>query len=91
MAPLTLLVVCAKLDSFFVLILAYLINREVIVPLEILGILICFGSVIVITMSQEDAILSEFEETNQRVLGLGLAVLHALFLAGAAVLTRKLS
>ena len=51
MAPLTLLVVCAKLDSFFVLILAYLINREEIVPLELLGILICFGSVIVITLS----------------------------------------
>ena len=49
MAPLTLLVVCAKLDAFFVLILAYLVNREAIVPRELVGIVICFGSVIAIT------------------------------------------
>ena len=91
MAPLTLLVVCAKLDAFFVLIFAYLVNKEVIVPRELIGIVICFGSVIVITCGQDDAVLNENEKSNLRVLGICLSILHALFLAGAAVLTRTLN
>ena len=50
-APLTLIMVCAKLDAFFVFILAYFINKEAVVPIELLGMCICFGSVIMISIS----------------------------------------
>ena len=100
-APMTLITVFCKLDGFFVLIFAHFINREQIIPIEMLGIFICFGTVTVISLNQESTPIEGSEpnsqsdtvisyESNQRVIGFVLAVLHAISMGATIVLTRRL-
>ena len=81
MAPLTILVICVKTDAFFVVILGYIVNREKITLMELIGIFVCFGAVAIISYSQSDAELNETEQSNMRVLGIILVLIHAFFFA----------
>ena len=51
LAPLIIINVIIKLDSFIVLVLGFLINREPFVLLEVLGMLICFGAILAMALS----------------------------------------
>ena len=50
-APMTVVVVITKMEIFIVFFLGYLVNGEAIVPLELLGIIICFGMTFIISQS----------------------------------------
>ena len=63
MAPLTIVNTIIKLDSFIVLILGYVINREALIPVEVIGMLICFSTIAAMTFSQKKEDMStEVEE-----------------------------
>ena len=51
MAPLTIINVIIKLDSFIVLVLGYLINKEAISPSILAGMVICFACIVMMTLS----------------------------------------
>ena len=51
----TLVNVVLKTDAFFVFIFAYLINGEKIVLIEVLGILVCFCTICVISREQKES------------------------------------
>ena len=51
-APMTIVNVVLKTDAFFVFICAYFINGEKIVPIEVVGILVCFVTIYVISRNQ---------------------------------------
>ena len=55
MAPLTIINSIIKLDSFIVLILGFLINREPIIPIEAIGMFICFGAILAMTFSEKES------------------------------------
>ena len=90
MVPLTLINVISKLEAFFVFILGYLINGERIVPIEVLGILICFGTVVVLSMTDNEEDVETDDSGNLRTLGVSLGVLTAFFGGANNVLNRKL-
>ena len=48
----TIVNVVLKTDAFFVFICAYFINGEKIVPIEVVGILVCFVTIYVISRNQ---------------------------------------
>ena len=66
------------MDSFLICILGFLINGEKVAPIELLGIIICFGAVFLISRSQPSV-----EETDSiydhRLIGVILAIGVALF------------
>ena len=75
----TLVNVIMKTDAFFVFTLSFFINQEKIIPLELLGIVICFGTIFII--SQDD---KKYEEDHEelkakRTIGIILAILVAFF------------
>ena len=99
LAPLTIINVIVKLDSFIVLVLAFLINREPIIPIEALGMFICFGAIVAMAISSEKdhkeaGPEGEIDETetdiNLRMLGILMAVVVALFGGTIPILTRRL-
>ena len=50
-APMTLVVVITKMEIFIVFFLGFLVNGEAIIPIELLGIIICFGMTYIISQS----------------------------------------
>ena len=50
MAPLTIINVIIKLDSFIVLVLGYFINKEAISPSILAGMVICFLCIVAMTL-----------------------------------------
>ena len=84
-----------KLDSFIVLVLGFLINREPFVLLEVLGMLICFGAILAMALSAaKESEASEEVRTEQskehRLLGILMALIVACFGGTIPILTRKL-
>ena len=53
MAPLTIINVIIKLDCFIVLVLGFLITGEPIIPIEAVGMFICFGAIVAMTLSEK--------------------------------------
>ena len=81
------------MDAFFVFILGYLINGERIVPIELLGIFICFGCVFVISQSdQKSQETGEVDSqlTGNRTLGVFLSLIFAFLIGITAVFNRTL-
>ena len=54
MIPFSLLVILFQTSPFWTSVLSYFINGEPIYRIEILGMVLCFIAVIIITMSEED-------------------------------------
>lgn len=103
MAPLTIVNTIIKLDSFIVLILGYLINREALIPIEVIGLLIVFSAIACMTFSEQISPTTVTEEetsdvtvdtadesSNMRTVGIILAVVVAFFGGTMPILTRKL-
>ena len=96
MTPLTIITVVTKLDAFFVFMLAYIINGERIVLLEIMGMFICFGTIFAISKSESEKnvagedITVEEAANDQRILGLCLGIVVAIFAGTTSVLNRTL-
>lgn len=72
--------------------MGFFVNHEPIVPIEVLGMLICFGGVIVITLSQSSHSLEGSVSTdgNLRILGIGMIFICSWLNAFTCVLNRKL-
>ena len=51
LAPLTIINVIVKLDCFIVLVFGYLINREQLICVEVVGMCICFGAIVAMARS----------------------------------------
>ena len=94
MAPLTIVNTIIKLDSFIVLILGYVINREALIPVEVIGMFICFSTIAAMTFSQkkEPTESTDVEETdtNLRMVGILIALIVAMFGGTMPILTRTL-
>lgn len=92
--PLSTSMVILMTSAFWVSILAFFINGEPILGFELLGMMICFGAVVVIaTSSQEETIVDEdaTEESqglNPKLLGIILAMSAAWFIATQNVINR---
>ena len=94
-APLTIVNTIIKLDSFIVLILGYLINREALIPVEVIGMFICFSAIAAMTFSAKkttDAATGEEveEDSNLRMVGILIALIVACFGGTMPILTRTL-
>ena len=88
----TIINVVVKTDAFFVFIFAYFINGERIVPVEVVGIFVCFFTVYAISKDragEEDADDSKWS-VDDRNMGIALAVLVAAITGVVAVLNRRL-
>ena len=88
-APLAVISIITKIDSFLICILGFIINGEQVVPIELLGMCICFGAIFLIGKSQpkvEDA----DNIYDHRLFGVILAIGVALFGAGCKVLNRSM-
>lgn len=59
--PLSLLTILFQTNPFWITILSYFINREPILPNELLGMLVCFVAVIFISMDQSQEELQELD------------------------------
>ena len=53
-APISLVMVCWTMAPFWISIIAYFINGERIIPLEVLSMIICFSMVVIITTQSKD-------------------------------------
>ena len=53
LAPMTMVTVIVKTDAFFVFVFGYFINGERIAPIELLGLMICFGTIFIISQDEQ--------------------------------------
>ena len=75
------------------LILGYVINREALIPVEVIGMFICFSTIAVMTFSQKkESESTEVEEgdANLRMVGILIALVVAMFGGTMPILTRTL-
>lgn len=94
LAPICLVMVCRQTSSFWASLLAFVLLGEAIYPLEIIGMFLCFGAVIMIAMQQrEEKLATQSEEDNpydQKLLGILVACLGGVIVAFYAVAIRAL-
>ena len=91
--PLSLLVIIFQTSPFWISILGYFVNYEPIVGIEVIGMVVCFIGVVVITLSQNSHATEETIDSgiNLRILGIGMIFTCAWLNAITCVLNRKLS
>ena len=93
MAPLTIINVIIKLDSFIVLVLGYCINNEKINPSIVVSMIICFASILAMTLSAKKETNEEGEDSDKqdtKLTGIGMALIVAFFGGSMPILTRRL-
>ena len=81
MAPLTLITTIARTDAFWILLLGLLINKERIICIEALGIVVCFSAITAMFWLQPDATEASTEQSGSVTLGMTVGVFSA-FLNG---------
>ena len=86
----TIVYVVNKIDVFLVVILGYFINDEKVVPFEIIGMIIVFSAIMLISFNQPQASDIEDDSTDRRLLGIFFAVILAMCGSVSQVLTRSL-
>ena len=97
LAPYSILFILAQTAPFWTSILSYFLNGEPIFPIELLGMSICFVSVVFIARAYDEKDAPSPVNANpddltqsHRALGMFLCILATLLGAGMSVLTRKL-
>ena len=90
----TIHIILFQTNTFWISILGYFINKEPMLPVEIVGMVICFMAVVAITLSSNDA-SSSSEPTDgtaqdYRTLGYCLVMIGAWVFATTNVLNRVL-
>ena len=92
LVPMTIHIILFQTNTFWISILAYFVNSEPILPIEIIGMLICFLAVVSITLSsgtEEQAMAGDPYE-SYRSLGYVLVLAGAWIFATTNVLNRVL-
>ena len=64
LAPISLIMVCVTTSPFWTSIIAHFMLREIMVPLEIVSMLICFGMVVVIAMQRRKEEVDDSESED---------------------------
>jgi len=93
-APLSIAIVCRQTTTFWASLTAYLVLGEKMLPLEIVGMVLCFAAVIVLAMQQRnEEMTEEYAEANpydRQNIGVYLSLSGAVILAAQTVAYRAL-
>lgn len=97
LAPLSLMMICRQTSTFWTSIIAFLVMGEAIYPLEIIGMLLCFGAVTLVALQNHKETLDSTEEGdeelnpyNRKTIGICISLFGGVIVAMMAVSVRAL-